>query len=654
MAESTARFTTIGGGGGGGGKPLHDGIHTTNRVCPLYNATEHQGQLWNVARTYKRTRKPVPPLIELDISQGGALEKELDASSITLSPPPELRHLNPKPEPRLRKQRQVSRPFITDRIEWAAVEYDTTKSPGRGSICTRDDIGDKLSQRGDEWIIGELCARWGWTPEDLLRTIQLPLPHRPRRLVPNDRSTKHLRTQVIVRVLPGAVGLLKPTRINNTLLDECKVSQMVQRCLKAMGCDWKERCRMMAQSDVIGHVTSYDALQRCKQVRKLWDSMKIPLAKERSQLDRALAMVMEAKGKDETDEGRWREQRNDRRKALITFVERAQTEWRWRLRVAKLDESDWTSGNITEEERAIVEAIMAMPRYIDEIEVAPPAPPVPVKRSISSLPWHERPHGPPLKRSATTPTVATIAPRPRNTTNAKASSSKVTLDDELEREALQFAEVPQANDEQRCRLRSRGFFTYVKVIREWAEEEAQKQLESRRWEVFGDLPDDEMELEALTDMHLLVFQGVYRQARLLLQDAYQQHIGEHAKLKESSTHLIKNQHVSRHSSGIRFEEVAQRVRVDTRKARADQQSQIEANFLATIIKPDLSERDRVRMSAEYQRRRGEQESKVEREIERKVAVAKEKWLAELEEYIISRQDEEGGRRGSKGCIWVKD
>lgn len=52
--------------------------------------------------------------------------------------------------------------------------------------------------------------------------------------------------------------------------------------------------------------TSYDALQRCKQVRKLWDSMKIPLAKERSQLDRALAMVMEAKGKDETDEGRWR------------------------------------------------------------------------------------------------------------------------------------------------------------------------------------------------------------------------------------------------------------------------------------------------------------------------------------------------------------
>lgn len=229
------------------------------------------------------------------------------------------------------------------------------------------------------------------------------------------------------------------------------------------------------------------------------------------------------------------------------------------------------------------------------------------------------------------PTVATIVPRPRNTTNAKASSSKVTLDDELEREALLFAEVPQANDEQRCYLRSRGFFTYVKVIREWAEEEAQKQLERRRWEVFGDLPDDEMELEALTDMHLLVFQGVYRQARLLLQDAYQQHIGEHAKLKGSSHRLVKNPHVSRHPSGIGFEEVAQRVRVDTRKARADQHSQIEANFLATITKPDLNERDRVRMSAEYQRRRGEQESKVEREIEHKVAVAKEKWLAELEE-----------------------
>lgn len=137
--------------------------------------------------------------------------------------------------------------------------------------------------------------------------------------------------------------------------------------------------------------TSHDALQRCEQVRKLWDSMKIPLAKERSQLDRALATVMEAKGKDEPDEERWRcafryffsenrrvqnadkmwrgrEQRNDRRKALITFVERAQTEWRWRLRVAKLDESDWTSGNITEQERAVVEAIMAMPRYIDEVE----------------------------------------------------------------------------------------------------------------------------------------------------------------------------------------------------------------------------------------------------------------------------------------------
>lgn len=65
---------------------------------------------------------------------------------------------------------------------------------------------------------------------------------------------------------------------------------------------------------------------------------------------------------------RRREQRNDRRNALITFVQRAQTEWRWRLRVAKLDESDWTSGNITEKERAIVEAIMAMPRYIDEVE----------------------------------------------------------------------------------------------------------------------------------------------------------------------------------------------------------------------------------------------------------------------------------------------
>lgn len=36
--------------------------------------------------------------------------------------------------------------------------------------------------------------------------------------------------------------------------------------------------------------------------------------------------------------------------------------------MAKLDESDWTSGNITEKERAIVEAIMAMPRYIDEVE----------------------------------------------------------------------------------------------------------------------------------------------------------------------------------------------------------------------------------------------------------------------------------------------
>lgn len=52
--------------------------------------------------------------------------------------------------------------------------------------------------------------------------------------------------------------------------------------------------------------TSYDAPQRCEQVRKLWDSMKIQLAKERSQLDRALAIVMEAKGKDGIDEERWR------------------------------------------------------------------------------------------------------------------------------------------------------------------------------------------------------------------------------------------------------------------------------------------------------------------------------------------------------------
>lgn len=136
--------------------------------------------------------------------------------------------------------------------------------------------------------------------------------------------------------------------------------------------------------------SSYDALQRCEQVRKLWDSMKILLAKERSHLDHALAKVMEAKGKDGPGEEEWRyvspyfsatlqrarnadqrtwrcrERRNARRQALITFVERAQTEWRWRLRVARLEESDWTSGNITEKERAVVEAIMAMPRYIDD------------------------------------------------------------------------------------------------------------------------------------------------------------------------------------------------------------------------------------------------------------------------------------------------
>lgn len=52
--------------------------------------------------------------------------------------------------------------------------------------------------------------------------------------------------------------------------------------------------------------TSYDALQWCEQVRKLWDSMKIPLAKERSELDSALATVMEAKGKDELDDDKWR------------------------------------------------------------------------------------------------------------------------------------------------------------------------------------------------------------------------------------------------------------------------------------------------------------------------------------------------------------
>lgn len=34
--------------------------------------------------------------------------------------------------------------------------------------------------------------------------------------------------------------------------------------------------------------------------------------------------------------------------------------------MAKLEEGDWISGNITEKERAVVEAIMAMPRYINE------------------------------------------------------------------------------------------------------------------------------------------------------------------------------------------------------------------------------------------------------------------------------------------------
>lgn len=53
-------------------------------------------------------------------------------------------------------------------------------------------------------------------------------------------------------------------------------------------------------------INSHDASQRCEQVRKLWDSMKIPLAKERSQLDHALAEIMEENRGDGLNEEEWR------------------------------------------------------------------------------------------------------------------------------------------------------------------------------------------------------------------------------------------------------------------------------------------------------------------------------------------------------------
>jgi len=53
------------------------------------------------------------------------------------------------------------------------------------------------------------------------------------------------------------------------------------------------------------------------------------------------------------------------RQALIMFIQGAQAEWRWRLRVAKLHERDWTSVDITPPERAAVEAVLGMPYYIE-------------------------------------------------------------------------------------------------------------------------------------------------------------------------------------------------------------------------------------------------------------------------------------------------